>query len=110
MRTDTQSEASKMKGIEVCEAGDFRLGFSNNHFRKRMTAMYVNPISVVFQKKKKTFTILCAKNSTFYLYPSKDAILSLSCQLSGSNNRGCNVPITKYQILLRSALTTWFLR
>ena len=29
MRTDTQSEASKMKGIEVCEAGDFPLGFSN---------------------------------------------------------------------------------
>ena len=53
MRTDTQSEASKMKGIEVCEAGDFPLGFSYNHFRKRMTAMYVNPISVVFQKKKK---------------------------------------------------------
>ena len=41
-----------MKGIEVCEAGDFPLGFSNNHFRKRMTAMYVNPISVVFPKKK----------------------------------------------------------
>ena len=53
MRTDTQSEASKMKGIEVCEAGDFPLGFSNNHFRKRMTAMFVNPISVVFQKKKR---------------------------------------------------------
>ena len=52
MRTDTQSEASRMKGIEVCEAGDFPLGFSNYHFRKRMTAMYVNPISVVFQKKK----------------------------------------------------------
>ena len=84
MRTDTQSEASKMKGIEVCEAGDFPLGFSKNHFRKRMTAMYVNPISVVFQKKKKkkkTFTFLCAKNSTFYLYPSKDTLLSLSCQL-----------------------------
>lgn len=83
MRTDTQSEASKMKGIEVCEAGDFPLGFSKNHFRKRMTAMYVNPISVVFQKKKKkkTFTILCAKNSTFYLFSSKDTLLSLSCQL-----------------------------
>ena len=50
MRTDTQSEASKMKGIEVCEAGDFPLGFSYNHFRKRLTVMYVNPISVVFQK------------------------------------------------------------
>ena len=53
MRTDTQLEASKMKGIEVCEAGDFPLGFSNNHFRKRMTAMYINPISAAFQKKKK---------------------------------------------------------
>ena len=41
-----------MKGIEVHEAGDFPLGFFNNHFRKRMTAMYVNPISVVFPKKK----------------------------------------------------------
>ena len=79
--TDTQLEASKMKGIEVCEAGDFPLGFSNNHFRKRMTAMYVNPISVAFRRKKKTFTILCAKNSTFYSYPSKDTLLSLSCQL-----------------------------
>ena len=53
MRTDTQSEASKMKGIEVCEAGDFPLGFSKINFRKRMTAMYVNPTSVAFQKKKK---------------------------------------------------------
>lgn len=51
MRTDTQLEASKMKGIEVCGAGDFPLGFSNNHFRKRMSAMYVNPITVVFLKK-----------------------------------------------------------
>ena len=42
-----------MKGIEVCEAGDFPLGFSNSHFRKRMNAMYVNPISVVFQEKKR---------------------------------------------------------
>ena len=48
MRTDTQLEASKMKGIEVCEAGEFPLGFSNNHFRKRMTAMYVHPTSVAF--------------------------------------------------------------
>ena len=63
MRTDTQSEASKMKGIEVCEAGDFPLGFSKNHFRKRMTAMYVNPISVVFQKKKKKdfHNFMCGK-------------------------------------------------
>ena len=53
MRTDTQLEASKMKGIEVCEAGEFLLGFSNNHFRKRMAAMYVNPTSVAFPKKKK---------------------------------------------------------
>lgn len=52
MRTDTQLEASKMKGIEVCEQGGFPHGFSNNHFRKRMTAMYVRPISVAFQKKK----------------------------------------------------------
>lgn len=80
MCTDTQLEASKMKGIEVCEQGGFPHGFSNNHFRKRMTAMYVRPISVAFQKKK-TFTILCAKNSTFYSYPSKDTLLSLSCQL-----------------------------
>ena len=58
MRTDTQLEASKMKGIEVCEAGEFPLGFSNNHFRKQMTATYVNPTSVAFpKKKKKTFTI-----------------------------------------------------
>ena len=61
MRTDTQSEASKMKGIEVCEAGDFPLGFSKYHFRKRMTAMYVNPISVVFQKKKDFHYFMCEK-------------------------------------------------
>lgn len=60
MRTDTQLEASKMKGIEVCGAGDFPLGFSNNHFRKRMSAMYVNPITVVFLKKK-TFAIYVRK-------------------------------------------------
>ena len=84
MRTDTQSEASKMKGIEVCEAGDFPLGFSKNHFRKRMTAMYVNPISVVFQKKKKK------RLSQFYvrkillsihIHQKKHTLLSLSCQL-----------------------------
>ena len=63
-----------MKGIEVCEAGDFPLVFSNNHFRKRMTAMYVNPTSVAFQKKK-TSTVLCAKNSAFYSYPSKETYI-----------------------------------
>ena len=66
MRTDTQLEATKMKGIEVCEAGDFPLGFSNNHFRKRMTVMYINPISVAFQKKKKKKDFHNFKCEKFY--------------------------------------------
>ena len=33
----------------------------NNHFRKRMTAMYVNPTSVAFQKKKDFHSFMCEK-------------------------------------------------